>query len=357
MEQVLLDAGAHVTPAWHHYDPGVPLEIVEANPIPAGMMVPDVPGSLNLRHPDACSALAAAAQAAGAEVVRGVSEVEVAPGARPEVSYRCQGTGEEIRARLVVGADGRNSVVRRQAGLNLERQAEVHMIAGLLLDGLETLPADRDFLAAEGDLFMAAFQQEGGRLRVYLCPGSAQRHRFSGPRGIEEFLRSTAFSCLPFGEELARATPAGPLATYPGDDSWIPEPYTHGVVLIGDAAGYNDPIIGQGLSISMRDARLVRDVVRAGDLTPGAFAGYGAERMERMRRLRAVATFMSAAFGEDCEDREARRARFFEMQANDPLMLGMLAAVFAGPDAGPPEAFDGRLLAALRGQEAVAAAP
>ena len=71
-------------------------------------------------------------------------------------------------------------------------------------------------------------------------------------------------SCYPWSDEVARATPAGPCATYPGDDTWTSQPYVDGAVLIGDAAGHNDPIIGQGLSIAMRDARTVRDLVLDG---------------------------------------------------------------------------------------------
>jgi hypothetical protein len=36
-------------------------------------------------------------------------------------------------------------------------------------------------------------------------------------------------------------------------------------------------------------------------------------------------------------------------------MMGLLVAVFGGPEIGPPEAFDGRLLAALHGDDAIAA--
>ena len=117
---------------------------------------------------------------------------------------------------------------------------------------------------------------------------------------------------------------------------------------MGDAAGYNNPIIGQGLSITMRDARTVRDVLRGGDFSPGAFAGYAEERMERMRRLRVAATFMSATFADDCDNRPARRARFFEMQQTEPLTMGMLVGMMGGPENGPAEAFDGRLLAAMQ---------
>jgi menaquinone-9 beta-reductase len=59
-------------------------------------------------------------------------------------------------------------------------------------------------------------------------------------------------------------------------------------VLIGDAAGHNDPGIGCGLSVAMRDARRVRDLVLAGARSADDFVPYGAERFERIRRLRLI---------------------------------------------------------------------
>lgn len=348
MEQVLLDAGAHTTSWWNRYDELLPPEDVEANAIPIGMALPGVEYSLNLRHPVACQALADAAVASGAELRRGITDVKVAPGASPSLAFTdADGSRVELRPRLVVGSDGRNSAVRRQVGIELERQEELHMVAGLLLEGLD-VPDERDFLASEGDLFMASFHQQGGRMRVYLMPGLAQKHLFSGPKGLDPFMASVGFSCVPIGKELAAATPAGPLATYPADDSWTAEPFAPGVILVGDAAGYNNPIIGQGLSIAMRDARTVRDIVRGGDVSPGAFTAYGTERLERMRRLRYIATVMATAMAEDSDDRHGRRRRFGELMREDPVAAPMMFGAFAGPENAPDDAFDGRLLSELR---------
>ncbi len=341
--QALVEADARITPTWVHYDGLVPTEVSLTNRIPAGMMHPGAPGSLNLRHLESCATLAAVAEGLGVQVLRGVSKVSVVPGRSPEVTaVGANGQQIEARPRLVIGADGRNSTVRHQIGIELERHDATHMIAGLLVDGLDDLDLDHDFLATTDDLFMASFRQHAGQVRVYLCPGMTQKNRFAGPNGLAEFLRSANFACLPFGERLANANPIGPLATYPGDDTWTAQPYVEGVVLIGDAAGYNSPIIGQGLSIALRDARLVRDALRGGDLLAGLSA-YAQERSERMRRLRNAAMFMASMAAEDCDNRPARRAKFFELQVNEPLMMAMMGGMFAGPENAPPEAFDGHL--------------
>lgn len=340
----LLDADATITPTWVHYDAFVPTDVSLTNRIPVGMMRPDAPGSLNLRHPEACETLAQRAIADGVQVLRGVSDVTVTAGPAPTVTARGHnGAMLTFSPSLVVGADGRSSTVRRQTGIELERHEATHMIAGVLVDGLDDVDIDHDFLATTDDLFMATFRQHRGQLRVYLCPGLTERNRFAGPTGKAEFLRSANFGCLPFGERLATANPIGPLATYPGDDTWTRHPYAEGVVLVGDAAGHNSPIIGQGLSIALRDARQVRDALRSGDALPSAFEPYAVERFERMRRLRAAAIFQAAAFADDCTNRPARRGKFFDLMLNDPLMMAMLGGLFAGPENAPAEAFDGHL--------------
>jgi 2-polyprenyl-6-methoxyphenol hydroxylase-like FAD-dependent oxidoreductase len=283
------------------------------------------------------------------EVVRGVTDVRVTPGPSPAVAYRT-GVGEdEVAASLVVGADGRASGVRRQSGITLERQEPINYIAGLLLDGLDGVPDEHDVLVSEGDLFFVLFHQGCGRARAYLVPGLSGQHRFSGPNGAERFLAACDFPSYPWSEHLRAATPAGPVATYPGDDTWTATPYVDGVVLIGDAAGHNDPIVGQGLSIAMRDARIVRDLVLDGARTAADFAPYGEERLERMARLRFLADVMSVSQAEDADNRQARRLFVGErMAAMDPEIFPLMVGLFAGPETIPADALDPGLLARIR---------
>lgn len=345
VEPVLLDAGAHIAPLWKQYIEG----IGEAGDIPMAMMVPGIPGTLNLRHPVACQALLDAAAAAGATVVRGIRDVSLRPGPSPTLTYAVDGQTVEVAASLVVGADGRASKVRRQAGITLDRQPPINYIAGLLIEGLDEVPDDHDVIAGEGDVMFVMFHQGGGRARVYLIPGLSGQHRFSGPNGTEQFLAACRLSCVPWSEQVSAGTPAGPCATYPGDDTWTAAPYTDGVVLIGDAAGHNDPIIGQGLSIAMRDARIIRDLVLDGARDRAAFESYGEQRTALMERLRFVADLISVAQAEDADNRTARRRMVGEkMAAMDEEVMVPLIGAFAGPETIPQERLDPGLLERIR---------
>ncbi len=345
VEQVLLDAGAHISATWNQYMQGSQ----DPAPIPMNMLVPGVGGTLNLRHPDACQALIDAAAGAGATVVRGASHIELGDGGTTTVRYDVDGASAELRPSLLVGADGRNSTVRKQVGITLERQEPISYISGLLLDGLDGVPDDFDVLCGEGDRFFLVFHQGGGRARSYICSGLSSQHRFSGPDGTKHFLEACAVDCYPWSAEVMAATPAGPCATYPGDDTWTPEPFVDSVVLIGDAAGHNDPVIGQGLSIGLRDARLVRDLVLDGARDASAFASYGSERMERMRRLRLIADILAMIQAEDSDRLPARRELFGEkMAAMDPSFFPLVLAAFMGPETAPDELVNESILDEIR---------
>ena len=345
VEQAMLDAGAHIAPVWKQYIEGMG----EVGEIPVGMMVPGIPGTLNLHHPVACQALIETAAAAGAIVVRGVEDVTLRAGSTPTVSYAVNGHTTEVATSLVVGADGRASSVRRQAGIALARQAPSNYVAGLLVDGLDGVPDDFDVLVGEGDAMFVMFHQGGGRARLYLVPGLSGQRRFAGPRGTRRFLDACRLRSFPWGEQVAAANPIGPIATYPGDDTWTDTPFADGVVLIGDAAGHNDPIIGAGLSIALRDARVVRDLVLDGARNAAAFAPYGAERSGRMERLRFVADVVAAAQAEDADNRQARRLFVRRrMDAMDGEVFPLIAGAFAGPETIPQELLDQGLLDRIR---------
>jgi 2-polyprenyl-6-methoxyphenol hydroxylase-like FAD-dependent oxidoreductase len=340
LEDVLLAAGGAYATRMVPYDELLPPQHAEAAASALDGLLPGVPGALDVGHPQACEALATAAARAGARVVRGVGDVEVVAGAAPVVRYEHDDVAHEAAARLVVGADGRMSTVRRQAGIALEQTTPRTMGGGMLVDGLHDWPAGQMSLGTEGDLYYLIFPRAGGRARLYLLHDVAQRGRFAGPDREKAFLDAYQLGCIPNSAMFGAAEPAGPCAFYPMNDSWTDEPLAPGVVLIGDAAGWNDPIIGQGLSIALRDVRIVADILRAGtDRSPAAFAPYVQERRERMRRLRVsaeVVTMIAATFTPRAA---ARRAAYNAVFRSDPVLGGPRFAAQIGPERLPAEAF------------------
>ncbi len=305
---------------------------------------------LQLRHPVACQALLDAAVAAGATVARGVTDVRVWPGQPVRLAYRLDGRDRELVADLVVGADGRASTVRKQSGIDLERDRAISCLAGLLLDGLDDVPDDHDAIVCEGDLQFLLFHQGSGRARAYIACGLAGRHRFAGAAAVSSFLATAQMATYPWSEAVSAATPAGPCATYAGDDTWTTTPYAEGVVLVGDAAGHNDPIIGQGLSIALRDARSVRDIVLSSSAGKLDFRPYAEERVERMRQLRFIADVLGVTHVEDgADNRAAPRAYVGRKMAEfSPDIFPLVVGAFIGPETVPAELIDDRLLDRIR---------
>lgn len=344
VDRVLLDAGAHVTPTWLQYVEGSG----EPAMLPMSMMIEGIQGALNMRHPDACQALIDAAADAGATVIRGVHDVRLSHGPDVSITYSAD-RAREVHARLVVGADGRSSTVRRQAGITLQRDDPVNYITGLLVDGLTGIPDAHDVMVGEGDLLLLVFHQGGGRARLYVVVGRSGQRRFAGHDAAAQFLAAWEPGCYPLSDLVAAGNPAGPCATYPGDDTWTDTPFADGVVLIGDAAGHNDPIVGQGLSIAMRDARIVRDLILAGARQQADFASYGQERSERMRRVRLIADVVSVTYAEDADNRMARRAFLGEkMGSMDPEVFPLLAGFMTGPETVPDQLVHPQILDRIR---------
>jgi len=137
-------------------------------------------GSLNFYHPDMQSVVIGAAAAAGATVRRGARVVELVSDGLPGVRVHEDGNGERVyRARLVVGADGRNSVCRRWGGFHVERDPEGMVIAGLLMEGLAAPVGKGTFLPSQSRGRRGA----GIRAHTTSCgPNPKPRHRWHRAR-------------------------------------------------------------------------------------------------------------------------------------------------------------------------------
>ena len=306
---------------------------------------------LCMRHPYMCDVLNSAAIDSGAELLRDVSNLEVTPGASPQVRYRHDGREHELHPRIVIGADGRNSIVRGQVGIEQHRDPTHHLMAGMLVDNTDGWPEELQLFGTENQINFLAFPQSATRVRLYICYGLDERRRFAGADNQARFLDAFRLKTVPGSEHLADATPSGPCNSYGNEDSWTDTPYVPGVLLIGDAAGHNDPIIGQGLSITYRDVRIVRDLMlEHRDWNCDIFRPYAEERYERMRRLRLTASMLSilnVEFGPRARERRIK-VRAERARGNLPDLPDLGPAAFIGPEGLPAEWFSEDILDRLR---------
>lgn len=221
--------------------------------------------NLTFYHPAMQETLIRAAEEAGAEVRRGVRVTGVRPGAVPEVDCANGGGEETLKARLVAGADGRTSNVRKWGGFEPVQDPQRLQIAGILVDGC-TAPEDcaAIFIDPMGNGMVVVFPQGEKRVRAYSVTQSPGGPAFHGDKDVPSFFGHCIKGGMP-EEWLAQAEPSGPLATFDGADSYVPNPYRDGIALVGDSAATSDPAWGQGLSLTMRDVRALRDRLIAND--------------------------------------------------------------------------------------------
>ena len=343
----LANGGHHVT---RHisYDEDIAPRLAEKAAFDLTTLMPDNPGPLCIGHPSMCNLLNEAATAAGATVLRGVSNTRVTPGSPPTVTFDHQGGTTTLRPRLVVGADGRHGKTAEQIGAKLQQDEPHHRFSGMLIDNVPEWPEDTQFISTEGDVNVLAFPQGGGRIRLYIGFALEQKTRLAGAQGPQRFLEAFRLKSVPGSDAIAAGRPIGPCLVYPNNDTWIDEPFADGVVLIGDAAGRNDPITGQGLSITHRDVRIVRDILLADSKwSSDAFVPYGAERKERMRRLRIAAritAILDAEFDATARERRGRAAERRRTMAPESLAI---LTPFIGPDALPNEPYSDEAVAAF----------
>ena len=294
---VLMQAGAHEVP-WNVSRSGKP----RLQQTPAG------DPSLTFFHPGAQEALLAAAADAGADVLRPAVVEDVSGGEAPSLRVRGREGSLELRARLVVGADGRGSSVRRLLGRPEFEHRSERSLASVRVSGLRGRDDMTHFLIRPDARGVAMLQPQGdGNGRAYFLLPAADGQRFHGPGGFQRFMEDLVEAGVP-AETVEHAEPAGPLAAFIGSDSWIERPYEHGLAVVGDAAGISDPTWGMGMSLALLDARTLAEAYAAlGDIRCAA-ARYALERDRYFETIRTVENWQSdLLFSEGAEAEERRR--------------------------------------------------
>jgi menaquinone-9 beta-reductase len=291
---------------------------------------PGWPGEWGISHPAMQDALLAHARDSGARVLRPARIIGFSRPSEPELSVAAEGREYVIRPRLLVGADGRQSMTRRWVGGEVVRDPVHHQVGGCLLDGVALDDDASHFGAFEGG-FVLVFPQGRGRVRAYVICHDSIAATMRGHAHIDQFIAQCS-AVYPEGA-FAEARPAGPLAFFPNADIWASKVAGDRVVLIGDAAGANDPSRGHGLSITFRDVRELRDWLLAEPDWGTAIAGYASRRAAYYEVLRVSGQWAAMLSTEIGPEADARRARASLARKRDRHLGGFGARIIArGPD-------------------------
>ena len=268
-------------------------------------------------HPQMQESLIAAAADAGAEIRRGTKVIGVQTNGAPEVVAELDGRETVIKARLLVGADGRHSTVRSCVGFDVQRDRGHNLVAGVLFDGV-LVPDDacHAWLNSQLGLWVLFFPQGRERVRAYVCYPASTGYRLTGVKDIPRFIEDAVRAGVP-EEHYANAKAAGPLATFEGTAGWVHHPYRNGVALLGEAAATPDPTWGQGLSLSLKDARVLRDQLLSHDNWDEAGDAYAGEHDQYYGVIHTMELWQTQLLLETGPDADARRQKTFAAWQED----------------------------------------
>jgi menaquinone-9 beta-reductase len=278
-------------------------------------------GCLNFYHPEMQQSLLDMAVATGVELWRPAEAAAVVPGETPTVAVRRDGRERRVTARLVVGADGRNSRVRSWAGFSTKRDPVCLTACGVLYRNL-AIPEDAVQIVVNPPIqrLSIIFPLGGGRFRAYVVVRHGSRPPLSGAKDFDAFVECSVETGAP-ATWFAGSTAVGPLASFDAPDAWADFPHRDGAVLIGDAAAASDPSFGCGLSLTLRDVRTLRDRLAETDDWRTAADAYSAEHDRYRADLRRVHSWYSELWFGIGSAAETMRARVLPLLTEDPTRL------------------------------------
>jgi 2-polyprenyl-6-methoxyphenol hydroxylase-like FAD-dependent oxidoreductase len=230
-----------------------------------------------------------AAASAGAEVRENFTVKELVMDGERVIGIRGNTPGGETvteHARLVVGADGKHSLVARLV------DAPMYAVAPPGTCGYYTywndVPIDSLEFYTRPDRTIVAFPTNDGQAALFVEWTNREFHTFRAD--LEKNFMVTLDEIAP---DLGRRAHAGKRAHRFMGTAELPnffrKPYGPGWALVGDAGCHKDPITAQGITDAFRDAEFLAQAIDAGlagnQPLDEALAGYEQRRNEALMPL------------------------------------------------------------------------
>jgi flavin-dependent dehydrogenase len=296
-------------PAIRNYTLDVGPFALHGAPPPLG----DVADGYSLRRTVLDKILVDAAAEAGAEVREAYPVDGLATEGDRVVGIHSRGRTD--RARIVIGADGVNSLVARSVGAPVYNDGGTLTCAyysywtGVPMDGVELYPRP-------GRMVVAAPTNDGQVVVIVFWP-NAEFHE------VRSDVERHFTAVLELAPSLAERVRNGTRTDRFRGTSRLPNlyrrPYGDGWALVGDAGYVKDPILALGIGDAFRDAELLTDAIETGDLAAyekrrNELSAHGFQTTLDFARLQAPRPEMQQLLVA-LRDDAAQRDRFFGVLA------------------------------------------
>jgi 2-polyprenyl-6-methoxyphenol hydroxylase-like FAD-dependent oxidoreductase len=223
----------------------------------------------------------------------------------------------EIRADLVIGADGRHSTIRDRAGLKVE---DLGAPMDVLWTRLSRRPDDSDDVFGRfdaGRIFIMVNREDYWQCAYVIPKGTADDMM---KRDIGDFRRMILAMQPWLGERVNEVKSWDDVRLLTVALDRLPQWYRPGLLCIGDAAHAMSPIGGVGINLAVQDAvaaaNILAEPLRAGAVT--------LDHLARVQRRRQWPTRVTQAFQRTIQNRVIRPVLAGMAQPKPPLILKLL---------------------------------
>jgi flavin-dependent dehydrogenase len=221
-----------------------------------------LPSSVNLRRERLDPLIrTAAAETAGVDLLLGASAQDLLYENGVVAGVRIgdpQGASTRVRARLVVGADGRDSAVARLAGVRCATSPHRRFSYAAYYEGPPPVGAPNGSAWMADPQWGAVFPTDSG---LFMYGAMLTKER------LPEFRRDPAAAMVSFIADLPDAPPirdsrqVGPVFGKLDMPNTLRGPTAPGLALVGDAALATDPLFGVGCGWALQSAEWLADSV------------------------------------------------------------------------------------------------
>lgn len=250
-----------------------------------------------------------------------------------------------VKARLILGCDGRNSKVRTLLGVPSQSRL-LSFSAGVLLPGTaHELPSPgfgHIVLGAWGPILLYPISANGFSGDVRCCLDVSQANAKQLARTSEILHRHYApFFPAPLRSHLLDALKEQPLQIVANEVVRTGAVVTDGAALIGDAGGCSHPLTAAGITVSLVDAqrigRLLKPLGRLRDraLLDAALLQYQRERLRFVRVRELLADALYEVFRADEPGTRSIQAGIFRYWQSGPQSRARSMAFLSAADSNP----------------------